>query len=233
MHILAVADIHGTYEQLSRIIASAKAETEKLDLVLAAGDLTEFGGKAELDMVLESFGVLRKLLVAVPGNCDKRSARERLESLGFSADGHLVERGGAKLVGVGGSALRSGLTPYERHEEELRAELSGAFDELNHGSDGEGPAIVLSHQPPKDSGADMRRGASVGSKSLREILDLQKPALWVCGHIHEAFGAFRVGRSLVVNPGPASAGYFALIRLEPVPKGLWKAEASLRSPPAG
>ena len=89
------------------------------------------------------------------------------------------------------------------------------------------PLVVLSHQPPKDSGADERRGVSVGSPALRKVLDAAAPALWICGHIHESPCARRVGDCLVVNPGPAKEGRYAIIRLDR-DGGTWTASAELR-----
>lgn len=222
MRILALSDIHGHAERLERILGSAG----EVDLVLVAGDLTDFGGAAELDLVLAAMDGQAGKIVAVPGNCDKRAARERLEELGLSADGRLVERPGALVAGVGGSLLRTGFTPYERYDEELAEALQTALDEaaLLHS---DAPVIVLSHQPPRGTGADERRGASTGSHELRAILELEEPLLWVCGHIHESPCAFRVGSCLVLNPGPAGEGAWAIVELEREGGGPWYAEAEL------
>jgi len=219
MLILALSDIHGEVDALSDTLS----RTPEVDLVLVAGDFTEFGGASELGEVLEAFGEARSRLVAVPGNCDRRTARERLAGLGLSADGRLVERSGVLVAGVGGGLLRTGLTPYERHDEELASGLRASLDEgASRAQDGS-PLVVLSHQPPKDSGADMRRGVAVGSRALRAVLDSARPVLWVCGHIHESPCAQLVGGSLVVNPGAAKDGRYALVSLERDGAGAWSA----------
>ena len=222
MLILAISDIHGRAERLPKIVL----EVPDADLVLVSGDLTDFGGLDELEEVLAALGAKGSRLVVVPGNCDKRATRERLVKLGLSADGRLVERSGALIAGAGGSSLRTGLTPYERHEEAIADALRDAFEEARRDSGGK-PLLVLSHQPPQDSGADMRRGACVGSPTLRLILDRVQPPLWVCGHIHESPCASRIGACLVVNPGPAAEGRYALVNLERRGEGEWWAEAEL------
>src|SRR5512145_1236480 len=169
MRLLAVSDIHGRDSRLSEIAR----EAGEVDLVLIAGDLTDFGGALELDKVIAATGNLAGKILAVPGNCDKRSARERLEDLGLSADGKLVEMAGVLCAGVGGSLLRTGFTPYERHDEELSAALQSALDAAErHTSSHNAPLVVLSHQPPWDTGADERHGAPTGSSELRAILEL-------------------------------------------------------------
>lgn len=88
------------------------------------------------------------------------------------------------------------------------------------------PFVILSHVPPygwldRNSG-----GASIGHPPLRELLDpseestpasgasrgltLGKPALVLCGHVHESFGWERHGPTLVVN---AATGH-ALVDLD-------------------
>jgi len=222
MLILALSDIHGQAERLARIASG----NEGVDLVAIAGDLTDFGGAAELDAVIDALGRLAEGTVTVAGNCDKRSARERLEERGISCEGRVVERGGALVAGAGGGMLRMGLTPYERHEEEIASSLQEAIDEAG-AWEGRAPLVALSHQPPRESGADLRRGSYTGSTELRAILELAQPVLWICGHIHESPCANELGRCLVVNPGPASSGCYALARVDRSASGAWGAKAEL------
>lgn len=59
--------------------------------------------------------------------------------------------------------------------------------------------ILISHGPPfevLDMTNDYR---NVGSHALREMIEKQKPALVVCGHIHEARGVKQHRDTLVVN----------------------------------
>ena len=225
MRLLALADIHGDVERLRHVLASAG----QVDLALVAGDFTEFGGAEELDAVLEAFGELRSKLVAVPGNCDRKAARERLAELGLSVDGLVLERGGVFTAGVGGGILRTGLTPYERRDEDLAAALQAAFAESGRMAAAglAAPLVALSHQPPKDSGADDRRGTAVGSPALRAVLDAVAPLLWVCGHIHESPCARRLGPSLVLNPGPVNKGRYAIVDIEEAADGAFRAAAQL------
>lgn len=75
------------------------------------------------------------------------------------------------------------------------------------------------HDPPKDSGLDVcaiveegnpprhvfKGGKPVmhnaGSVSVRQAIEKYQPVLGLHGHIHESPGAFRIGRTLCVNPG--------------------------------
>lgn len=207
--------MHGDRAALDRL----SGEMDEADLILVAGDFTDFGGKAEMLRMLEPFEGKRSIMAAVAGNCDRQDARKALEAEDLSADGRArtfeFASGRMTVIGAGGGLFRTGLTPYERKE----AELVGAFESALHEIDGPRPPpellIGLSHHPPLDCGADLRHGSHVGSRGLRNILDSLKPVLWICGHIHEGRSVSRVGDTLVVNPGSLREGYYARGRLEP------------------
>jgi Icc-related predicted phosphoesterase len=56
-------------------------------------------------------------------------------------------------------------------------------------------------------------GTHVGSKSVRDFIEREQPDVVICGHIHEARGQDAIGRSKIVNCGPASKGYYAVIEI--------------------
>ncbi|GIL58935.1 hypothetical protein Vafri_13945 [Volvox africanus] len=53
--------------------------------------------------------------------------------------------------------------------------------------------VLVTHTPPYGYG-DLTRGAHVGDKQLLAAVQAMKrpPRLWICGHIHEAVGEYRV-----------------------------------------
>jgi uncharacterized protein len=221
MRVLITSDLHGSADALKRFMPMAK----EADLLLFAGDLTDFGGATEARALVGLFAGERSRLVAVPGNCDKRGARDLLCAEGLSADGLAIERGGTLVIGSGGALRWTGMTPYERGDPDLALSLYKALEVCASAPDA--PLIVLTHQPPKDSGADVRKGASVGSEALSEALDRIRPLLWVCGHIHESPGALFVGGTLVVNPGSLREGRYAEVDIERDESGAWRAAANL------
>jgi uncharacterized protein len=220
MRILAISDPHGSEAMLAAIAAKA----EEADLILLAGDLTDFGGELDARSLLAPLAHFFGKLVAVPGNCDKRGARDLFVELGISADGRLVEKPGALVIGSGGGNLHTRMTPYERRDDDLLEALLSGFAEARAKADAGEPLIALTHAPPKGSGADLRRKASVGSRGLAEALARIKPILWVCGHIHESPCVADVGGTLVLNPGPLCEGNYAWARVE---AGAHRAEAEL------
>jgi Icc-related predicted phosphoesterase len=81
------------------------------------------------------------------------------------------------------------------------------------------PAIFNLHCPPFDSGLDVapeltddlrvvREGGepkliSVGSTSVRTLIERHQPMLALHGHIHESRAAAEIGRTICINPGSA------------------------------
>lgn len=226
MRIFVISDLHGSSKALKAVLPTA----ESCGLILFAGDLTDFGGEAEARALLELFGPLKSRLLAVPGNCDKKGARELLESEGLSVEGTSAAKTGLAVVGSGGSPHWTGLTPYEKPDDELARDLYKGAEALESGPGDTPrglPLGVLSHTPPKGSGADLSRGSSIGSASLAVALESLTPVLWVCGHIHESPCAAYVGRTLVINPGPLKEGRYAIAELDQDVSGAWRAKAEL------
>jgi hypothetical protein len=48
----------------------------------------------------------------------------------------------------------------------------------------------------------------VGSRAVRRFIEQYQPLLCLTGHIHEAAGMDRIGRTVIVNPGPIARGGF-------------------------
>lgn len=72
---------------------------------------------------------------------------------------------------------------------------------------------MVTHQPPFGFLDTLYNGEPSGSVSLRRFLEEFQPDLLLCGHIHEARGEARLGRTLGVNVGELRRGYSALIEL--------------------
>ena len=71
--------------------------------------------------------------------------------------------------------------------------------------------VILSHPPPRDGKLDRTFvGRHVGSTALRAFIERTRPALVLCGHIHEARAIEALGPTTVVNFGAAAAGFYAV-----------------------
>jgi uncharacterized protein len=207
MKIFACTDIHGKTQAVNAIgdaLASA-------DLVLIAGDVTHFGGKAALLSVLDEIKKYNGSVLAVPGNCDTAEAGIGLEETGIALHGKRCEVKGVTVAWLGGSLPCPRKTPCEFSEEEFRRVLEGpAFSNVP-----EGGFVFVTHQPPLGTKLDKAfTGGNVGSTAIRDFIEARKPFLCITGHIHEGKGIDRIGNTLLVNPGPLRHGCYAVIEIE-------------------
>lgn len=228
---IALADIHGETEVLERILR----EHRGVRAALVAGDITNFGGEKEARRALSVFEEFASetSVYFVAGNCDSERARAAfLPQPGYlerrSAAFSLKTGGVLQIIGAGGGIFHTGLTPYELRDEELGANLAAAAATLESSASEVRNLIVLTHTPPRNTLADLRLSRHLGSSEFEAFLFEREPLVWVCGHIHESRSVSREGRTLIVNPGPASHGSYAIIAIEEGPRGV-HAAAELRA----
>ncbi len=201
LEIVGLADIHGDVEAVRRVAP----RLTQAHAILLLGDITDFGGAAEAAKVVDVLAEYNPRILAVPGNCDRPEVGEYLRERGASLGSGLIIDGVA-FIGVGGSLPCPGGTPNEMSEEQLAAALAATGQGLPPGI----PTVLVTHQPPYDTEADIVAGGRhVGSRSLREYIREHQPLLNICGHIHESRGMDRIGSCRVVNPGPLGEGRYA------------------------
>lgn len=106
-------------------------------------------------------------------------------------------------------------TPWHTFREESEDQLLTRYEAMIGRLKNPQHAIFNFHVPPHASGLDdapeldanlrpMYAGNSlipVGSKAARSVIEKYKPVLSLHGHIHEAKGATRIGKTLSINPG--------------------------------
>lgn len=171
MKILVMADLESKY--LWDYYESGKLAG--IDLVLSCGDL-----KALYLDFIATFCACPVLYVR--GNHDEAFAEKPPEGC-ICIDGKLVNYGGVRILGLGGSMrYRPGLYQYTDREMTRRAarlnyrvRRAGGFD------------ILLTHAPARglNDGEDLaHRGFTV----FNTLIDTWHPAFFVHGHIHMNYG---------------------------------------------
>ncbi len=202
MRILVLSDIHGKTETLDCL----RSHADTIDMVIAAGDLTHFGNLDDAGKVIAVLKEIHPKLMAIAGNCDNREIEKLLLREGLAPGPSGFDKNGMRILGLSGALPGPINTPYEETEEALAAKLK-ALDP--------GPServVLVSHQPPHGTVADrVMKMKHVGSRSLREWVDQQRPLLVICGHIHESYGHSMTGPSHVLNPGAFKDGRYALV----------------------
>ncbi len=203
MKILLLTDIHGHYDAISDFMGCAP------DIVIIAGDITDCGDPQEAKEVFRQIDVP---CFAIPGNCDVPEILDVIEySDAVNLHGTSLEIGQVTFTGVGGSNPTPFNTPFELSEEELgelleKAKKRGRPNVHN---------VLVTHAPPYGTLDDVG-GTHVGCKYFRD--NLRDFDLVCCGHIHDHTGVVEIEDTIIVNPGPAFEGKYAIITLGDEPK---------------
>ena len=206
MLIAYVVDVHDRFDAVPRALAAIG----DVDVLLIGGDITTFGRPEDAEHAVESWRPLAPKVLAVAGNMDSRAIDERLVDLGVSLDGRGVVLDDVGFAGVSAAPLSPLHTPYELSDQEITRRAESALGAVR----GARVRIFCPHAPPHDTECDrLRSGEHVGSIVLRRLVEREQPDVVLCGHIHESRGTDLVGESRVVNPGPVSAGHYALVQV--------------------
>ena len=203
--VLFLTDVHNATSYLPYLIE----QVTDIDLVLVGGDLTNFGGATAAAHVLAPLEHAFSHVLGVHGNVDKPQVATWLRQRGLSVHGRVHQMGGLAIYGCGGANPTPFGTPSELEEEQIRAVLDQGHEQV---SSADATQIVVAHMPPYQTCADrILTKRHVGSTALRSFLSGVQPAVCLTGHIHESGCIDRLGGTLVVNPGPFSSGYFAVV----------------------
>lgn len=205
MRILLIADLHGRYKKVSKI----KEEIERADVVVIAGDITNFGGKDEARNILREFMEHNPVVLAVQGNCDTREVNEALKEFKIWLHGRSIVYNGVGFFGVGGSNSTPFSTPQEYPEEKLVEVAERGYNSLFE----EERRIFITHPPVYGILDKTSSGHRTGSKALRDFVRQNDIEFVVSAHIHEAKGIEEWQGKVFVNPGPFHMGY-AIVELD-------------------
>ena len=113
---------------------------------------------------------------------------------------------GYTFIGVGGGSGKFGtLTELEEEEfEEILEKLSSPSRAL----------ILVAHSPPHGTEVDFTGTKHIGSTAIRKFVEDVQPILMCTGHAHEGRGITKLGRTVIVNAGPAKNGFCAMIDVD-------------------
>lgn len=202
MKIIALADIHNGLGYL----VDAADDLKSADLIVIGGDITNFGGVKQAELVI---GELRKCntnILAVGGNCDRPEVGGYLAAEGININSNCIEFDGVNFVGLSGSIDAS----RPQLGDTLEEHFANTLAEIEKQTVGVDPLVLVTHQPASQTAVECRGG---GSDAIREFIERRQPILAVSGHIHEAAGKDTVGNCTLVNPGPFQDGSYASLEI--------------------
>jgi hypothetical protein len=199
MKIAAIADLHFSPQGYDRFREQMSRVRDEADVLVMAGDLTNFGEPHEMESLINALVRLRIATVAVLGNHDYESghAAELMKMMTDQGvkvlDGTAYERDGVGFAGAkgfGGGFGRGALTAFG--EPEVKAFVQGAIDEslkLERAlSQLRTPKrVVVLHYAPVVStvtGEPLEIYPYLGSSRLAEVIDRHGADLVIHGHAH-------------------------------------------------
>jgi Icc-related predicted phosphoesterase len=194
MKILAASDIHGDKEIVKKL--AKKAKEKNVDLVILCGDLTF--AEQNLEGLIGPFKSMHKKVVLIPGNHETIATVDFLARLyapgTYNLHGYSLKFGDIGLFGCGLSNI--GL--FRIDEEEVKKVLLKAFEKIKNLK----KKILVTHTPPFGTKLDNLGFAHVGSEGIREVIEITKPDIVLCGHMHETFGKRdKIGKTRILNVG--------------------------------
>jgi uncharacterized protein len=189
MRIAATADLHFTPQSYDRIREPLSRVRDEADLLVIAGDLTNYGKPEEMHSLLNGLVRLRIPIVAVLGNHDYESGQETelikmMTTEGIKVlDGSSYERDG---VGFAGAML----TAFG--EKEIKAFVQASLDETLKLERAltmlRTPKIVIvTHYAPiceTVEGERLEIFPFLGSSRLAEVIDRHQAVVAFHGHAH-------------------------------------------------
>src|SRR6266446_5273887 len=199
MRIAATADLHFTAQRYSALRDQLNQVRDEADLLVLAGDLTNFGQPNEMEPLLNAIVRIRVPTIAVLGNHDYESGKEQelmrmMSTEGIKVlDGSAYERDGVGFAGtkgfVGGFG-RGVLTAFG--EPEIKAFVRAGIDEAlkleRAMSQLRTPKrVVVLHYAPiaaTVAGEAPEIYPYLGSSRLSEVVDRHGADLIVHGHAH-------------------------------------------------
>jgi Icc-related predicted phosphoesterase len=190
MRLLAFSDLHRDRAQARRLVELAN----DADVVIGAGDFASM--RLGLQRTVDALAGIDKPTVLVPGNNESDSALWRAAAA--LPDGRVLHGESTEVDGISFFGLGAGVPPtpfpwsFDLSEEDAARLLGDCPEE----------AVLVVHSPPHGY-VDEAFGRHLGSRSILEAIQLKRPRLVVCGHIHQCWGReAMIGDSRVVNLGP-------------------------------
>ena len=194
MKILATGDIHGDISLVKKL--AKRADDEKVDLVILCGDLTL--GETSTDNLVGPFMKKDRTVLLVAGNHETIATADFLaERYGATnLHGYGIRSGDVGIFGAGGANI--GLSQLSEQE---------FYDLLKKGNEkvkDMKTKIMVTHVHPSDTLMEKFTTIFPGSTGVRKAIDIFKPDMVLCSHVHEAEGIEeKIGDTKVINVGRA------------------------------
>lgn len=190
MKILAAGCLHSN----SALIASLaeQAEREDVDLVVLCGDLTF--GERNTDNIIGPFVKKGKKVALVPGNHETMATADFLSKKygATNLHGYGFMQGEVGLFGCGGANIGM----FQLSEDEIFYHLYKSHKYVKDAK----KRIMVTHVHPAESLMEQFSDFVKGSTGVTRAIELLKPDILLCSHVHEASGLEEtIGGTRIIN----------------------------------
>lgn len=183
-----------TAQTLAAVVAQVRAQNERIDGILATGDLSHDGGTPAYRRLVRLLAPLDAPVYCLPGNHDA------LGVLGCTLKGTRVQSGGRLLMGDWQLLFLDSAVPGAVHGHLRPAELARLEAALSEHPERHA-LICLHHQPVPVGSAWLDRIMLDNAAALFAVTGRHaqvRGILW--GHVHQAFDGLRDGVRLLGSP---------------------------------
>ena len=153
--------------------------------------------------------------LVMPGNDDEVFVAEAIATSSYviNPEGRVVDVGGLPMISVGVSNKTPWNSPREVSEEEMAALIAHLVHQVRDvrrclfnvhvppfGTAIDQAPVLDATLKPVVAGGSVQMGP-VGSTAVRAAIERHQPLIGLHGHVHEARGAVKIGKTVCVNPG--------------------------------
>ena len=195
--IVCFADSHGLHKDV---------DIPDGDILLFAGDMSRLGRERTIKRFNSFLGELphpHKIVIA--GNHDLLFENDPTHAQSLITNAIYLEDSMVEIEGI--KIYGSPYTPtfhdwaFMLSQEELKEKWQLVPSDID---------ILLTHGPPRGYGDKTILGADAGDIELLEIIRKIKPKYNIYGHIHEAYGTFKLGAITLINASVLNEHYQAV-----------------------
>ena len=190
MKILAAGCLHNNGTLIEAL--ALQAEQENVDLVVLCGDLTL--GEQSTDNILGPFVKRKKKVALIPGNHETIATADFLAKKygATNLHGYGFRQGEVGLFGCGGANI--GL--FQLSEDDIFYHLYKGHKYVKDAK----KTIMVTHVHPAESMMEQFSEFVRGSTGVTKAIDMLKPDILLCSHVHEASGLEEtIGTTRVLN----------------------------------
>lgn len=187
MKVVTISDTHGQHESL---------DLPDGDLLIHAGDCTGRGSRSESVAFMNWFAKQpHQHKVFIAGNHDWYFESKEFKNFDIPTGIHYLNDSMVLIEGfnIWGSPVQPEFFDWAFNRKR-GSEIREHWDLIPQETD-----ILITHGPVYGIHDRTVQGDSCGCKDLKETIDRVTPRLFVCGHIHEAYGIHKTPSTTFVN----------------------------------